>query len=169
MRKLYVLLAIAILAAACSAGSGAPGGANNNGGGGGKATIDLKTSGAMQGSTTQLNSYECLGAQFGAFSDTFKPVINGKEYDLGLLLNHVITTPVSFDLSSPDSKVLLQLNDLKTGTGGWRNNSESTGTVRIDAGGDSGTVDAHNLDNGLPGTFKTKLDLMFTFTCPAKK
>lgn len=169
MKKLYLLIAIALAAAACGdvpSGTTAGGNSSAAGGGGGQATIKLTVSGALQGSSTQLNKSDCTGLQYGSFAENFSPVINGKEYDLGMLLP--AKSPTTIDLSTPDSHVLVQLNDLKTGTGGWRTTSDTTGTFTIDAGGNSGSADLHNLSNLLPGAYATTIDLKMTFSCPVK-
>ena len=174
MKRFLCFGIVAILAAACGAAAdtGSTGGGSSTGGSngssGGAATIDLAVSGAMTGSTTQINKYECAGVYLGLLIDTFSPVISGREYSLELSVP-APRTPETIDLATPDNHVLLELNDIKTGTGGWRNNDQSTGTITIDAGGASGTVDAHDLSNGLPGTFNTKVDLKIKFVCPAKK
>jgi hypothetical protein len=178
MKRFFCLGFAAIMIAACGASTdtGSSGGGSTSGGsasggstsGSGRVSIDLAVSGAMNASTTQLNKYECNGVYLGVLFDTFSPVINGKEYDLAISVP-AKTTPKTIDLAAPDNHVLLELNDIKTGTGGWRNNDQSSGTITIDAGGDSGAVDAHNLTNGLPGTFNTKADLKIKFVCPAKK
>lgn len=169
MRKTLAYISLALVLSAC-AGAAAPPAGNGNGSGSssqGSASLSLTISGATQGSTDKILKRDCEGAQFGTFFDSWTVQLNGVEYELGLMAP-VIKTPVTIALG-PDAKVLLEINDQKTGTGGWRNNDDTAGTVTIDAGADSGSVDAHNLDNGLPGAYKTKLDLKFTFVCPAKK
>lgn len=170
MKKLLAALAFVVVMSACAdtaAGSTSQGSSGGNSGGG-QASINLTVSGAMQATSTQLNKAECGGAQYGVFFDTLSPFVNGKEYRLQVSVP-VTKTPVTVDLSTPDNHVLLELNDMKTGTGGWRNVDQSTGTITIDAGGDSGSADVHNLSNLLPGTYATTIDLKLTFTCPAKK
>ncbi|HYM66909.1 MAG TPA: hypothetical protein VEW68_06440 [Patescibacteria group bacterium] len=170
MKKPYLLIAIALAVAACEGvpSGTTPGGNTNAGGnGGGQATINLTVSGALQGSSTQLNKSDCTGLQYGSFAENFSPVINGKEYDLGMLLS-AKSSPTTIDLSTPDNHVLVELNDLKTGTGGWRTTSDTTGTFTIDAGGNSGSADLHNLSNLLPGAYATTIDLKMTFSCPVK-
>ena len=170
MKKLYLSIAVALAAVACEGvPTGAtPGGDTSSGGhSGGPATITLTVSGAMQGSSTQLNKSDCTGLAYGSFAENFSPVINGKEYDLGVLLP-AKSSPTTIDLATADNHVLVELNDLKTGTGGWRTTSDSTGTFTVDAGGNSGSADLHNLSNLLPGVYATKIDLKMTFSCPVK-
>jgi hypothetical protein len=162
---------LAILVAACGGatvgGSLTDGGssaAGNTSSGAGKASLNLTVTGDVQGTTTQLASYNCSGAQFGTFADTFKPVFNGANYDLQLLISKVTSTPVTIDIAAEGSRVLLTM--YRAGAG-WLVNSDTTGTITIAAGGDSGTVDAHAMSViGLPGS--RTVDMKFTFTCPYK-
>lgn len=167
MKKLFATLAFVVVVTACgptTAGS-TPQGSSGGNSGSGPASIDLTISGALQAKSTQLAHYDCSGAQFGAFADTFKPVISGSQYELELEIADVKTTPVTRDLASQDNHVLLVIHNDQQG---WENDGQTTGTVTIDPGGDSGTVDAHSLEAGV-GVYQTKVDLKFTFTCPAKK
>jgi hypothetical protein len=168
MKKTLVWLAIVIGLSACGV-SGAPTPAANSssggggGGGGGQATINLTVTGPVNGTTTQLAGEVCSGAQFGAFIDEFKPVIDGTTYDLYISIGKVNTTPVTVDLATQGDRVGL---DMHANGAGFRNNSDSTGTINIDAGGNSGSVDVHGMWlNGLP---VGPAELKFTFTCPSQ-
>jgi hypothetical protein len=165
MKKLFVWVAIVIGLSACDLSSVSTPAPNSSGGGttGGKATINLTVTGPVSGSTTQLAGYNCSGAQFGAFVDTFQPVINGTQYDLALSIGKVTSTPVTIDIATQGDRVLL---DMHANAQGFQKNGGSTGTISIDASGDSGSVDVHGVwSNGLP---VGPADLKFTFTCPAK-
>ena len=165
MKKLLVWVAIVIGLSACDSSSVSTPAAPSSSGGtaGGKATINLTVTGPVSGSTTQLAGYNCSGAQFGTFADTFQPVINGTQYDLALSIGKVTTTPVTIDLATQGERVLL---DMHANAQGFQKTSDATGTITIDAGGDSGSVDVHGgWSNGLP---VGPADLKFTFTCPSK-
>jgi hypothetical protein len=163
MMRFLCLGVLAILVAACGdATGGGSSAAGNASSGGGKASINLTVTGDVQGTTTQLASYACSGVQFGAFVDTFKPVFNGANYDLQLSIGKVTSTPATINLATEGSRVLLTM--YRSGAG-WLVNSDTTGTITIAAGGDSGTVDAHAMSViGLPGL--RTVDMKFTFTCP---
>ena len=163
MKRFLCLGFAAILLVGCGgATGGGSAAAGNAGSGAGKASIDLTITGDVQGSTTQLLSYNCAGAQFGAFSDTFKPMFNGAQWDLSMLIGKVTTTPATVDLAAEGNRVLL---DMHYNGGGWRNNADTTGTITIDAGGDSGTVEAHSMVVlGVPGS--RTVDMKLKFTCP---
>jgi hypothetical protein len=164
MKKLFVLVAIAIGLSACDLTGVSTPPASSNGGGtaAGKATINLTVSGPVSGTTTQLAGYHCAGAQYGVFADTFKPVVNGTQYDLALSIGKVTTTPVKIDLATEGDRVGL---DMHANAQGFQKSGDSTGTITIDAGGNSGSVDAHGVwSNGLP---VGPADLKFTFTCPS--
>ena len=165
MTKLFVWVAIVIGLSACELSGVSTPAANSSSGGtaGAKATINLTVTGPVSGSTTQLAGYNCSGAQFGAFVDQFQPVINGTQYELALSIGKVRTTPVTIDLATQGDRVLL---DMHANGQGFQKNSDSTGTITIDASGDSGSVDVHGVwSNGLP---VGPADLKFTFTCPSK-
>ncbi len=166
MKKLFVWVAIVIGLSACDLSGVSRPEANSSSGGaaGGKATINLTVTGPVSGSTKQLAGYHCAGVQYGAFADTFQPVINGTQYDLALSIAKVTTTPVTIDLKTQGDRVLL---DMHANAQGFLKGSDSTGTITIDAGGDSGSVDAHGVwSNGLP---VGPAQLKFTFTCPWKR
>src|SRR5712692_6858018 len=112
MKKLFVWVAIVIGLSACDLGGVSRPEANSSSGGtaGGMATINLTVTGPVNGSTTQLAGYHCSGAQFGAFVDTFQPVINGTQYDLALSIGKVTTTPVKIDLATQGDRVLLDMH-----------------------------------------------------------
>jgi hypothetical protein len=165
MKRFLSLGIVAILVACGGATGGGSSTAGNSSSGAGPASIDLTISGALQAKSTQLAHYNCSGAQFGAFSDTFNPVINGSQYVLELLIGDVKTTPLTRDLASQENHILL---DIHNDQQGWARDSQTTGTITIDPGADSGTVDAHSLEAGV-GVYQTKVDLKFTFTCPTKQ
>jgi hypothetical protein len=164
MKKLFVWVAIVIGLSACdlSGVSTPPASSSGDSTAGGKATINLSVTGPESGTTTQLAGYHCAGVQFGAFADTFQPVVNGTKYDLALSIAKVTTTPLKIDLTTEGDRVLL---DMHSNGQGFLKTSDATGTITIDAGGDSGSVDAHGVwSNGLP---VGPADLNFTFTCPS--
>lgn len=171
MKRFLCLGYAAILLVACGGatvgGSSSGGGssvAGNTSSGAGKASIDLAVAGDVQGNTNQLAGYNCSGAQFGAFIDTFKPVFNGANYDLQLSIGKVTSTPATIDIATEGSRVMLTM--YRAGAG-WLVNSDTTGTITIAAGGQSGTVDAHAMRViGLPGL--QRVDMKFTFTCPTQ-
>jgi hypothetical protein len=162
-RFLVLGLVLSLIAACGPAGTSTPNGISASGGG--KASIDLTVSGDLVGTSAQLAKYQCSGGQYGAFSDTFKPVVNGSEYDLQLLLGQYKGAPATYDFAAQPSNIRLDFYNDKAG---WNNNDTTTGTITIDTGGESGTVDAHSLESGA-GVFLTKVDLKFTFTCPVSQ
>jgi hypothetical protein len=165
MKQALVWFAIVIGLSACDVSGASTPAANSSsgGGGGGQATINLTVTGPVNGTTTELAGENCSGAQFGSFIDEFKPVVNGTTYDLYVSIGKVSTTPVTVDLATQGDRVGL---DMHANAQGFRNNSDSTGTINIDAGGNSGSVDVHGVWlNGLSGV---PAELKFTFTCPSQ-
>ena len=100
-RFLYAALALMLLAGCAAPPSATPGG--NGGTSGGKASIDLTVSGAIQGTTTQLAKYDCSGGEFGSYLTSLDPVIDGKQYNIGLLIGQYKGAPVTIDLAAPDN------------------------------------------------------------------
>src|SRR5712692_8060304 len=121
---------VAILIAACGV---APGGgsppAGNASSGGGKASIDLTVSGALQGTSTQLVKYDCAGGQFGSFIVDLDPVMNGKQYKIGLGIGRYKGAPVTIARPDPDNNVTVQCGNDQSGI--WSNDSNTTGSVTI--------------------------------------
>lgn len=154
---------VAILFAACGVvpSGGSPPAGNANAGGG-KASIDLTVSGALHGTSTQLARYDCGGGQFGSFVLSMDPVMNGAQYNIGLLISIYKGAPVTIDLSTPDNHVTVQFGNDQSGI--WTNDSRTTGKVTINPGGDTGAVDAHYSPPTYTGF--APLQVKFTFTCP---
>jgi hypothetical protein len=166
MKRLVWLCVTAMLMAACAL---APGGGSSTGGnssaGGGKASIDLTVSGAVQGTSTQLAKYDCSGGEFGSFAASFDPVMNGKQYNIAILITSYKGAPVTIDLPAPNNNVLVQFGNDQSGI--YHNDSHTTGSVTINAGGDSGAVDASFEPPAVFGF--APLQMKFTFTCPVNK
>jgi hypothetical protein len=163
VKRLLWLCLMAILVAACgdAIGGGSSTGGNSSSGGG-KATIDLTVSGAVQGTSTQLAKYDCAGGEFGSYIASFDPVMNGKQYNIGILIGKYKGAPVTIDLATPDNNVSVQFGNDQSGI--YHNDSHTTGSVTINAGGDSGAV---NADFEPPAVFGfAPLQMKLTFTCP---
>ncbi|HEV2035170.1 MAG TPA: hypothetical protein VGU71_13390 [Candidatus Dormibacteraeota bacterium] len=163
--KRFLCVAFAAMAiAACGGGTPTVSGpAGTTGSGAGKASIDLTVSGGVEGKSTQLSKYDCAGGAFGSYLASLSPVINGQQYKIDVLITKYKGAPATYNLPA-DNVGLTFGTDKKE----WSSNvGNTTGRVTINAGGDSGAVDAHFAPSPIFGF--EPIDLQFTFVCPAKK
>lgn len=162
-RLLYVSFAMLLLVGCGGATVGGSSTAGSTGSGVGKASIDLTVSGGVEGKSTQLAKYDCGGGSFGTYQTELVPVINGQQYTIDLLISKYKGAPVTYNLPAPDNNVGLSFG---TDQKDWFQDSHTTGSVTINAGEDSGAVDAHFDPPAYTGF--VPLDVKFTFTCPSK-